>query len=231
MILFSLVQGYGIFATYILRQELLEGTNFTIHALFNSVLGMPYYQEDAFRNDAPDIIKFTEKDWMNFRCQPVVWERELSKSGPSLYFKGNSDKLPYRIFENYTYEKRLQLNCLGVRGVLPYGKNLSVNGELCTNYFNCQLVNIVVKDYVFDHPDILWNMIKIAERPCDYIKTKAEAKDEKEERLIASDRRKLHCDGVKDPWYMRERKYILITVWNSSESKQMADILVRRKDL
>nr|WP_172686760.1 hypothetical protein [Rickettsia endosymbiont of Ixodes pacificus]AKS10309.1 hypothetical protein REIP_p030 [Rickettsia endosymbiont of Ixodes pacificus] len=54
----------------------------------------------------------------------------------------------------------------------PYsgiGVNRDIAKRLCNHFLNCELMTISVRSYVLDHPKILKNIIKIAERPCDYI--------------------------------------------------------------
>lgn len=192
--------------------------------LFNSVLGMPYYEEYKYRNDAEDIVKFSKEEWMRFKCKPRGTDFN-SKTG---YFKGIKDHLP----EDLSPSERLQLNCIGIDAFSPYAdrSTKTINGELCSNLFNCQIINLGIKDYVLEKPEILWNILRIAENPCKYIKQPEEGKSDIEKLLIERARENIGCYGNYTPWYMKKKIFILISIWNS-KNKQIAEFIVRRKDI
>ncbi|MFN9908961.1 MAG: hypothetical protein ACK56F_23035, partial [bacterium] len=48
--------------------------------------------------------------------------------------------------------------------------------ELCGYFLTCKSLNIGVPEYVYEKPELLRSIIKIAERPCDYIRTIDEVK-------------------------------------------------------
>jgi hypothetical protein len=206
---------------FLLQGEAMVKEGTPERMLINAALGIPYYDDDNVKNNAPDIVKYSKEEWLNFKCQP----RELDYG----MFVGNQSSLPTGI----SSDKRAHLNCLGVHKVSSRNNKSSktVNGELCNNYFNCQLVNLAVHDYVLDHPKILWNILKIAERPCDYAQTPWMKNYLKcNRKFYWQDERDTFLDIIMYPWYLKKRIFIVISIWNS-DNKQIAEFIVRRKDL
>ena len=197
--------------------------NLEVAILTNAVLGIPYYEYKDVITDAPDITKFDKKEWMNFKCKPSGLD---SSDG---YFKGagyNTHKIPKN--------ELLQLNCLGVSSVGSGSDSVpkNIKGELCSNYFSCKTTDIAVNDYVLEHPQILWNIIKVVERPCNYIK-----KDSPYWDFLRCDRKYYWASKHNSwmfflfyPWYMQKRVFVVISIINSQEDK-VARIVVRRQDI
>ena len=186
--------------------------------VMNSILGIPYYENDQMHNDYPDIVKIPKEDWFKFKCNPP----------PYLHAQVFQEM---RAKKHLSDKEVLHLECLGITQVRARNsrKSKSINGELCNNVFNCRVINIAVAPYVLDNPEILWSMLKIAERPCDYVK-KSEDYNSKYDYKYDGLRPNLLCDGYRYPWYRRERVFVIITV-RDLENKRIADFIVRRQDL
>jgi hypothetical protein len=146
--------------------------------------------------------------------------------------------------EHLSKEEKWHLNCINLLAVNKFDTRKTVNGELCSNQFNCQIRNLAVNHYVFEHPEILWSILKIVERPCDFIKTfdkNFEAQYYTEESLANFDHRSIRAAirGAESarsdlcnngPFFMKSRKFVLITI-QDIENKRIMDIIVRRKDI
>lgn len=219
-----LLYGFAFFAEYLFRYE-PKDIEFEFPRLINSVLGMPYHTSLAIKSDTHDITKFAKEEWFNFRCVPA--ESDISENRYSAY-AGDTKNLP----TNISNKDITHLNCLAVDRVSPYANvsSKAVNGELCNNYYNCRLFNLAVKDYVLDKPEILWNIVKIIERPCDYVKTMEEATNQEEKDAIDSMRSALKCDGQKEFWHLREKVFVKLVI-QDLKNKRIAHVIVRRKDI
>jgi hypothetical protein len=215
IIIFVIFQAHDILVTCLYATEMGHSV---LPEVMNSILGIPYYENDQMHNDYPDIVKIPKEDWFKFKCKPRPYQNG-------------------QVFQEIRAKKHLsdndvlRLKCLGIEQVRARDsrKSKSINGELCNNVFNCRVINIAVTPYVLDNQEILWSMLKIAERPCDYVK-KSENYNPEYDYEYRDLRPNLHCDGVRYPWYRRERVFVIITV-RDLENKRIADFIVRRQDL
>lgn len=208
---------------YIFGHQMDDSQDETLQHIVNSVLEIPYLKKD-FVIDRPEYIKtLTPEEWMNVQCKILdVYKRSTI---------GISNE------KTLTEEQKWHLECVTPNVVSKFATGKSVNGELCSNHFNCQVRNLAVNHYVFQHPEILWSIIKIAERPCDFIKTFDRKLEEEEYRPgddeqramvhARSARRDLCNNGI---FYTKSRKFVLITV-QDIENKRIMDIIVRRQDI
>ena len=200
--------------------------------VINSALGIPYYNRSEVINDSSERIKLTKEDWMNLRCKPIHYETDGEYGKP--YFYGEEKLLPKEISGNDIRH----LNCLGVDVVDEYGNKSekSLQGELCSNIFNCQTINLAVTDYVLENPRILKNMLKIMEQPCNYVKKLGEGQNKKEEREIESLRGYLRCNGTTGLWFQKKRVFTILTIHNkdladSPKNLILGEFIIRRKDI
>ena len=223
-ILYSIFLVITIPYAYFFAPEWEDRTDYILQHIVNSVLEIPYLKRD-FVIDRPDYIKtLTPEEWMNVKCK-VIHKRDLLVSKD-------------RNYERLPEEQKWHLNCISPQAVSKFEKGKTVNGELCSNYQNCQLLSLAVDHYVFQHPEILWSIIKIAERPCDFIKTfdQKVLDNPGDQRSVISDakyaRHKLCSSGLlgATPFFVKSRKFVLITI-RDIENKQIMDIIVRRKDI
>jgi hypothetical protein len=199
--------------------------------IVNSVLEIPYFKKD-FVIDRPEYIKtLTPEEWMNVKCKIRDVHKSDIVSGAKNY-------------EHLSQEEKWHLNCISLLAVNKFRTDKSVRGELCSNQFNCQIRSLAVNHYVFEHPEILWSILKIVERPCDFIKIfdKKVVDEYRTEASLANyEHRHMHAAiwGAKNarsdlcnngPFFMKSRKFVLITI-QDIENKRIMDIIVRRKDI
>ena len=218
-----------ILGAYLFGRSIESDEDRTLASIINSVLEIPYFKRD-YVIDRPEYIKtLTPEEWMNVKCKILdVYERDSVSEGTNA-----AQHLPK--------EEKWHLNCIRPHAVSKFDTRKTVNGELCSNLFNCQVRNIAVNHYVFEHPEILWSIIKIAERPCDFIKTfdrtikkgeKYQYGDTEWDAILDAKSVRYHlCD--KQPFFTRwkrARKFVLITI-QDIENKRIMDIIVRRKDI
>jgi hypothetical protein len=229
-ILYSIFLLISIPYGYFLGPQWADSPDWTLRRIVNSVLEVPYQEKRDFVIDRPEYIKtLSQEEWMNVNCKI----RDFHKSDMVIGAKN---------YEHLPEEQKWHLNCISPIVVSKFGTGKTVNGELCSNIYNCQLLSLAVNHYVFQHPEILWSIIKIAERPCDFIKkfdqkvldnpgdlisVVADARQARRE-LCSKD---LLSKNLLFPVINREsRKFVLITI-QDIENKRIMDIIVRRTDI
>lgn len=208
---------------------------YCLRELVNSAIGIPYYQLQNvhLRNNAPELKPIPKEDWYNVKCThtPVL---------PILQYV-----LPKEVYAKLPEATRDRLNCLAVRdGSAKYSSD-PVTNELCGNYFNCLTFDLGVEDYVLEKPDILWNIIKVLERPCDFIDTLENVKKKPEviEQLkngevddrelwarVEGTKWRLGCNGRHKHWWLAEEKYTVLSIFNS-KNRSYFSIVIKRKDI
>jgi hypothetical protein len=221
VIIISILYSHQALVVYLFGNDVESFSDWALQDIVNSVLEIPYHKKN-FVIDRPDYIKTLSSDeWMKVQCKPMNHDKSEIVVGA-------------RNYEHISMEEKWHLNCIAPFAVKKIS-NKDVNGELCSNIFNCQVLSLAVNDYVFQHPEILWSIVKIAERPCDYIKTFDEKlKDSNptpQERYSMDSAKSARRDLCgKKPFFMSSRKFVLITV-QDIENKQIMDIIVRRQDV
>lgn len=230
-ILLSLFIGNIILGAYLFGDYGDYREDQTLASIVNSVLEIPYFKKD-FVIDRPEYIKtLTPEEWMNIKCKVLDVHKRDSVSGA-------------KNEEHLSNEEKWHLNCINLLAVNKFDTRKTVRGELCSNQFNCQIRSLAVNHYVFEHPEILWSIIKIVERPCDFIKT-FDKKVVDEHSTEASFANPEHhnmwtaiwrAEGARSElcnnglFYKKSRKFVLITI-QDIENKRIMDIIVRRKDI
>jgi len=230
-ILLFLFIGNIILGTFVFRGYGDYSEDQTLAGIVNSVLEIPYFKK-SYIIDRPEYIKtLTPEEWMNIKCTI----RDVHKSD---IVSGAKNE------EHLSEKEKWHLNCISPLAASKYRTDKSVKGELCSNQFNCQIRSLTVNHYVFEHPEILWSIIKIAERPCDFIKT-FDKKVIDEHHTEASYNNPEHHDmwtaiwGAENarsdlcnngPFFWKSRKFVLITI-TDIENKRIMNIIVRRKDI
>ncbi len=228
-ILYSIFLLISIPYGYFFGPEWADRADWTLQGIVNSVLEVPYHNKKDFVIDRPEYIKtLSQEEWMNVNCKIL----DVDKSDIVIGAKN---------YEHLPEEQKWHLNCISPIVVNKFGQDKSVRRELCSNVYNCQLLSLAVGSYVFQHPEILWSIIKIAERPCDFIKkfdqkvldnpgdlisVVADARDARAE-LCSKD---LLSKNILFPVSIESRKFVLITI-QDIENKRIMDIIVRRTDI
>ena len=230
------LQVFGIFKDYMYgKYSIYPPADLSLASFVNSVLGIPDLDKGMIIDDSynnlvktnTDITKFSREEWYGFKCKIRLLDKI---AGAPLM--GNFDK-------NIYDKDKAHIHCLEMSHSVPYHGVIpnSIESKVCTNYLNCQILTLTAREYVLEHPEILWNIVKIAEKPCDYIKNVEESDNDEIKRGIKDLRKRLHCDGFRYPWYMKERVYIVITIIDPDpdsefrKAKRTMDIIVRRKDI
>lgn len=185
----SIVLGFKIITDkiYIYLNKGYDRQSAELIRLIDSVIGIPYSQRPQYRNDSPGITRLSKEEWFavapysrepkeiimlsegsivstfleseDIREIDLVEDPEnLVKSMPSIQEAEHAEYL--QLFPLF-YETKL---------IKPSYR------QLCGYFLTCRSLNISVKDYVLHHPKLLDDIIKIAERPCDYIRTMDEVK-------------------------------------------------------
>ena len=217
--------------------------------MMSSLINMPYQTQMAeYRNSNNDLVKITDHDWQELKCIKTFGLRknrgqvvENKAVGGSLSKQEQQDYaecIRIHYFDGYKQDKFYLLG----RGTDE------INDRFCTHPMTCDLISLGVGDYVLQKPEILRNLIKIAERPCNYIKkyeeiTQAEI-DEWEGRYgnnkgegrkyleykIKSNNRDLYC---KKPNFLEKRgkRFVEINIMNSRTQDNDIRIYVIRKDI
>jgi hypothetical protein len=185
-----------------------------VSEIINSAIGMPGKQLDYVINDSPEIEPIPADYWYNMNC--------------NVYNKYKDWRIPPQ-FESAA---KAQLACIEVEDNTGISPRNDVGKALCRNYLNCQVLKVRVDDYILSHPKILWNILKVAEKPCAYLKTPdmiAEGPDKHYTTSVIKEiRESMFCDGA--PYYMRQRKFTLIRVIDRKNNRS-TEIIVRRKDI
>lgn len=207
-------------STYFLGSK-YDFTNQNMADIVNSTLEIPYFKEN-FVIDRPKNIKtLTKEEWMNVKCNPKA---EWSDS--DIFVFGANE--PNNLSKEQKQLLKRQLNCISISSVKRVGKvKKEVNNELCGNYTNCQTLNIAIESYIMQYPELLQSIIKIAERPCDFIKVYDKKDINAYGYTDAIHARNELCN--KNYFFSKLEKFVLITIIN--HKKPNIEIIVRRKDV
>ena len=146
-----------------------DGQSGELATLINSVIGIPYLQKPQYMNDSPDIIKISKDEWFALPYYPKSTNIVSVRDDLNLV-----ESMPSK--EEAMHALSLRLSPMR-RAV---GTNTAIFDKLCGYFLTCESLNISVQEYVYFRPELLKNIIKIAERPCDYIKILGEVQPEGE---------------------------------------------------
>lgn len=228
-ILYSIFFLISIPYGYFFGPQWADRADWALAGIVNSVLEVPYHTKRDFVIDRPEYIKtLSQEEWMNVNCKILDVDKSSMVVGA-------------RNYEHLLEEQKWHLNCISPIVVNKFGTGKTVNGELCSNVYNCQLLSLAVNHYVFQYPEILWSIIKIAERPCDFIK-----KFDKKVLDNPGDQRSAIANARNARWHLcsedlvarnllfpvrkESGKFVLITI-QDIENKRIMDIIVRRTDI
>lgn len=199
---------------YIYLDDGFDTQSYQLTMMMDSVLGIPYKQSPEYRNDSPDIAKFSKEEWYTFPDPKAGRNRERIKLGESEYPLPIKDGLGKPLYADYKepfYADEIQdvLNPQKLVVPLPsveearHAESLKLSSiwygiqskplyrQLCGHFLTCKSLNVAIREEFLQNPTILQNILKIAERPCDYIRTIEEVKPEDE--IIYTTRSYLGC--------------------------------------
>jgi hypothetical protein len=171
-----------------LRQDPITKTPYSYHA----------------KNDWLDLEPITKEEWMNVECK---------------YFK------EYR-GDTYGFDKNTldHMYCINPIIYGPYpNKNVrsgrifrTVINTTLSGMFDSPCIRVNFNEYILNYPKILNNILKIAEKPCSYLKDEALRDD-------------LYCDKPKESWYEAEKSCVVINIYDSEGYKKM-QLRIPRQD-
>jgi hypothetical protein len=170
--------------------------------MVNSVLGIPYCQQPQYRNDSPDIVRLSKEEWFTIPDPLVNTNRDLVTEGKTsmLWIPPELRDASGEEFIDYTHpvnsndigavanplnlvesmpsiEEARHAESLELSPILYHVRfSQPIYRQLCGYFLTCKSLNISVREDFLQKPELLQNIIKIAERPCDYIRTIDEIK-------------------------------------------------------
>lgn len=134
-------------------------------SMINSVIGIPYHQKPSYINDSFNIKGLTQEEWFAL---------------PYFHKAGGIDIIedPLNLLPTMpTIQEAEHATSLSISYPMWLGPRKAIYDKLCGKLLFCDAITLTVQEgYVFKKPEILGNIIKIAKRPYDYIKTRNEIK-------------------------------------------------------
>jgi len=233
----------------------LDSSSVRLLGMVNSVINIPYQNESQYKNNHPDIIKFSKEKWFSLPHHSIDLDINFIEDKKNLV-----DSMP-------TKEEVYHSESLCASTVYPVKPNKIIFKKLCNHFLTCEMMNIVVPDYVLQEPELLRSIIKIVERPCDYIKTIDEISEEdtivyrtrylftgdyfttykntkknlqdwieNSRKIFSCDNKDSYFNGLPTRYYhsLYKKKYVLIIIDKTgifTGDKDTIDILVERKDI
>jgi|GEM_PF-4790506 hypothetical protein len=151
---------YGLFGfSYDIQSMILA-------MLINSVIGVPYSQEPPFRNDSENIYRMPYEEWMELPYKEV---------GAKIDFVNSKGWGNLPLLSTKEAQKIISIRVADPT-FTAFDYLSPATNSLCQNPLTCDLMTISVQNYILDKPELLKDIIKIAERPCDYIREAREVK-------------------------------------------------------
>ena len=138
------------------------------------------------KNSWLDLEPITKEEWMNVKCKS-----SKKYSGDALGFDKDTLDHMYCIkpIMGATYPNK---NAHSVR-IFRTSENRIIADEIVPEKFVSPCIRVDFNEYILKYPKILNNIIKIAEKPCYYLKNEAL-------------REALYCDESRKAWYEEEKK-------------------------
>ncbi len=155
--------------------------------LINSVIGIPYCQKPQYRNDSTDITRLSKKEWFAAASYArIPRNRVIISEAPGItHYRETEDMSEIDLVEDPknlvksmpSINEAEHAQSLELSPIFYYARLINpIYRQLCGYFLTCSSLNIAVKDYVLQNPKLLADIVKIAERPCDYIRTIDEIK-------------------------------------------------------
>lgn len=161
------------------------------------------------KNSWLDLEPITKEEWMNVKCKS-----SKKYSGDALGFDKDTLDHMYCIkpIMGATYPNK---NAHSVR-IFRTSENKIIADKIAPDKFVSPCIRVDFNEYILNYPKILNNIIKIAEKPCYYLKNKAL-------------RRALYCDESRKAWYEEEKSCVIVDIYNSEGYKKM-QLRIPRQD-
>lgn len=182
----------------------------------NVAIGVPGKYAPQIITNNPEIEPISQEEWLNMQCD----------IGQKYKDWGRPPKFKTR--------QEGQLDCLAADTPNKY-RNQQVRKFVCKNYLYCHALQITVDHYILQHPKVLENIIKVAEKPCYYLATPEMIPEGVNKNGIIQSireyRDELCCDGAPTPRpYAWQRRFVLLSVIDYKKEKSI-EILIERKDV
>lgn len=192
--------------------------------VFKQLLQIPYtkdYLRKALKEGWQDLEPISYEEWMSmdYECNEMKdntgWYPWLGATKADLLKLGeNGRKHILCLSTNPFYYK-----VMGPKNAMP---------KHCTSMFNCHSISIYIHDYILKYPKVLRNIIKIAEKPCYYLKDPPSKEENRElYRNIDQLRGELYCDKNKGPY--GDKTYMVIYILDK-EGYQSGQLIIPRID-
>ena len=200
-------------------------TKLGFQSSMRELLQIPYardsYERQALKVGWQDLEPISYEEWMDMECECP--DNATGKYDSWLRSATKED------LKSLGKEGQKRIMCLQPKIFLG-GKIKNAMPEHCTSIFNCNSLQITVNDYVLKHQKVLRNIMKIAEKPCFYLKEVPDASQDfkladgiiSQSHWIKQVRGELHCDD-------NERTYSVIYVLDK-DGAYSAQIIVPRID-
>lgn len=138
-----------------------------------------------------DLEPVSYEEWMNVKCES--------------HYKGNED-----YYNRFGKDFVVHAACIGPQyGTLYPNKNAnsgrvisSVINTIQSGMFDSPCISIDFNEYILKYPKILNNIIKIAEKPCFYLRKPGLHTD-------------LYCNEAKHAWYEAEKSCVIVDIIDS----------------
>jgi hypothetical protein len=244
LIFFTIViGGHVLFEQYIGFDD--EG-KYNLPALMNHAFGLPGKDKPYFVKSDGSVFNFDKKNLFKYQCKPWKRSEEEShrlhvKNYPELSYEDflqEMDKrhlayledIKQRSYRDLSLEEIEQLQCVEFSGASRSSKDAfksKLHKELCSNRYVCKIKILLVNSYVLE-AGLLPKIVKILERPCDYIAEPRADMSEWDKRQIESLKGSFRCEKT---WSrVGEYKYTLLEIVDY-ENKENYNVVVERKDI
>ncbi|HJD66850.1 MAG TPA: hypothetical protein LFV91_07575 [Rickettsia endosymbiont of Bembidion nr. Transversale] len=162
LLLIMLLFNYKTVSNYMMSYSFrhLDRQSAQLSRLINSVMGVPFKLRPQYKNDAPSIHRLSYEEWMNLPYEEKHLTLEIDMMDDPNHLVDHMPTI-HEVEQADSYKVHSPYSSIGV--------NRDIAKRLCNHFLTCELLTLSVRSYVLDNPEILKNIIKIAERPCDYI--------------------------------------------------------------
>lgn len=211
-----------------------------VYSLVTKTLQIPYQgykrvdEPYMYKEEWQDLEPISEEEWLSMKC-----EHPKTESGE--YFT------TYMAENILSHEGQKQIHC--VTPIFWDERHPYINKmpKHCTSIFNCSAIDIAFYDYILQYPKVLNNVIKIMEKPCNYLydnfpipTTAYHPSEEERQQLIKENKlftyngvvytkNLLYCNTAKIKFYEQDRSYSVIYILDKDGNKK-TEIIVPRKD-
>ena len=162
------------------------------------------------KNDWLDLEPITKEEWMNVKCSSHDKGDLEDRRGFTEDFITHTTCIQPLLLGKYPNK-----NAHSGR-IFRTSENKIIADKIAPDKFVSPCTRVYFNEYILKYPKILNNIIKIAEKPCYYLKGKAL-------------RGALYCDESRKAWYEEEKSCVVINIFDSEGYKKM-QLRIPRQD-